>query len=84
MDYDQRIKQLEDEVRHEREMRLIHATHLSALDSSNAYIREMLADTVKVVKDTAVNLYKLELEVSNLVRAITKDHSNGQEPPLTK
>jgi hypothetical protein len=85
MDDDWRIKQLEEETRHEKAMRELHAGHLDAHDRSFAAIkdtletvRRRLEETSQIVKDLAIAQSRTEMALANLIDTIVREHSNGK------
>ena len=80
-----RIKQLEEELRHEVAMRALQGDRLDAHDQSIDAIRATLdvvatrLDGVTVRLDQlAIMQTKTESMLQDLIRAITAEHSNGK------
>jgi hypothetical protein len=85
MDYEHRIKLLEEELRHEQALAELRAQRLDAHDSSFDSIREILAQTASaqaktesLVNQLTVDVAKLEVVVRGLIEAITAERSNGK------
>jgi len=87
MTQEQRIKVLEEEMRHEQEMRRIRGERLDAHDASFAFVRDTL-DVVGVrldkltvhLEQIAEMQAKTEGMLQDLIQAITRTHGNGKEP----
>ena len=85
MDYDWRIKQLEEETRHEKAMRELHAGHLDAHDRSFAAIkdtletvRRRLEEITQIQLQFAVDQAKTDMMLRDLIGTIAREHSNGK------
>jgi hypothetical protein len=85
MDNDWKLKQLEEEVRHEKAMRELHAGHLDAHDRSFAAIHDTLStvatrlDEITVLlNQTAVSQAKTEMMLQDLIATIAREHGNGK------
>jgi alanine dehydrogenase len=85
MDYEAKIKQLEIELRRERELGDLYSQRLTTHDKTFDSLRETLDATIKVQQTIVVdlakltlNVHQLTLNVDKLVAAITRDHSNGK------
>lgn len=70
VDYEQRIKQLEDDMRHEQSMRKIMGERLDAHDISFGAVKQIIVETERIVQKTAENLEKL-------TALLLRTHSNG-------
>jgi hypothetical protein len=84
MDYETRIKVLEEEMRHERALSELRGQRLDAHDASFNSIREILLHTAEIQEKFALDLAKLEVDlaelrviVRDLVQAITAERSDG-------
>jgi hypothetical protein len=80
-----RIKQLEEESRHEHAMRLLQAERLDAHDASLEGIRATLDvvgvrldEASKLMAQLAVSQTKTDAMLKDLIRAITAEHPNGK------
>jgi hypothetical protein len=85
MDYDWRIRQLEEEARHEKAMREIHASDLdvhdrgiSAIDASLAAIGSRLEEITAVQMKAAVEQAKTEKMLQDLTALLTRTNANGK------
>jgi hypothetical protein len=77
MDYEWKIKQLEEELRHEHAMRELQGSRLDAHDRSFDAIREIQAKTEQMLQDLTAKQTKTEGMLQDLIRAITAERSNG-------
>jgi hypothetical protein len=84
-DYDWRIQQLEEEARHEKAMREIHAGHLdahdrsiSAVDSSLATVGVRLEEITAFQKQLAIDQIKTEKMLQDLISLPTRSNTNGK------
>jgi hypothetical protein len=78
MDYESKIKVLEEEMRHERALSELRGQRLDAHDASFNSIREILRHTAEIQDKLTVDLAKLEVIVRDLVQAITAERGNGK------
>jgi len=86
MDYEHRIKLLEEEMRLMRFLSDLRNDRLDAHDRSFGAIREILRSTAENLDRLEVNLARLEADlaqtqsmVRDLVQAITAERSNGSK-----
>lgn len=70
MDYEQRINQLEEDLRHTRSMQKIMSERLDAHDTSFGAIKQILVETERIVQQTAQQLQQL-------TALLLRTHSNG-------
>jgi len=85
MDYDWKIKQLEEEVRHEKAMRELHRNHLDAhdrsimaVDATLEAIKLRLEEITGIQKQFAVDQAKTDMMLRDLISTIAREHSNGK------
>lgn len=84
MNSEQRIRQLEEEMRHEQEMRRLQGDRLDAHDASLSHVSTLLETitsrldlTTMAIDQLVASQAKTEAMLQNLIEAITRDHSNG-------
>lgn len=73
-----RIKQLEEELRHEQAMRLLQGQRLDTHDDSLAAVRATLDVVGTRLDQLAVMQTKTESMLQNLIQILTKEHANGK------
>ena len=71
MDYEQRIKQLEQDVRHEQVMRRIMGDRLDAHDLSLGAVRQILTEI-------AHSQQRTQEQLEQLTELLVRNHSNGK------
>ncbi len=86
MTQEQRTRQLEEEMRHEQEMRRLQGERLDAHDASFAAVRTTLdivgtrLDQITIrLEQIAEMQAKTESMLQDLIRAITTEHKNGKQ-----
>jgi hypothetical protein len=85
MDYERKIKQIEEETRHENAMRLLQAEHLDAHDTSIAAIQKILERTEKNIETLTADVISLTASqtatqqmLKDLIAAMAREHTNGK------
>ncbi|MBZ5619769.1 MAG: hypothetical protein LAQ69_13745 [Acidobacteriia bacterium] len=85
MDYDWKIKQLEEEARHEKAMRELQSNRLDTHDRSIAAIQIILERTEKNIEATDKNIASLTASqevtqkmLQDLIALLTKANINGK------
>ena len=85
MDTELKIKQLEEELRHEQEMRRLQGGRMDAYDRSFAAIHatldvvtSRLAVITEIQHEFTISQGKTDSMLRDLIQAITRDHSNGK------
>src|SRR5262252_34578 len=66
MDYEHKIKLLEEEMRHEQELAKLRGQRLDAHDASFNSIREILKETARMQQQFAVDIARLESGLAKL------------------
>lgn len=84
MDYEQRIKELEEGLRHEQAQRRLMTQHLDAHDTSLMAVKQIQLDTAQMQLKTEASLQQLEAAqlkteamLQNLIELLTRSHTNG-------
>ena len=80
MDYEWKIKQLEEEVRHEKAMRELQGTRLDTHDRSIAAIREILERTVQNIEAMSAGLKDLtavQAETQKMLQVFIESLTRG-------
>jgi hypothetical protein len=85
VDAEWKIKQLEEEARHEHAMRLLHGQRLDTHDEGFGHIQRTLdavagrlQEITQIQQQFAIDQAKTELMLRELIQAITREHSNGK------
>jgi len=85
MDLDWKIKQLEENLRHEQEMRKLqgdrldtHDQHFAQLHLTLTEITNTINETNRLVAQLAVEQTKTEMMLQNLIQTIAREHTNGK------
>jgi uncharacterized protein YajQ (UPF0234 family) len=73
-----RIKQLEEELRHEVAMRELQGQRLDTHDTSIAAVNATLAVVATRLDQLAAIQTQTAKMLQDLIQAITRDHSNGK------
>jgi hypothetical protein len=86
MNYDVRIRELEAELAHVREMQAIHRDHLRSLEEGHDYTGTRLAAIETSLETLTANVTALTgtvnhmaANVDRLVSALLREHPNGSE-----
>ena len=72
-----RIKQLEEEMRHEQAMAKLRAERLDAHDRSIDTLRELMRDLTENVGKLQEETAKTQTMLQSLIQLIAAEHSNG-------
>jgi len=85
MDIEFKLKQIEEEARHEKAMREFHSTHLDAHDSSIAAIQVILERTEKNIDALTIDVSALAVSqkhtdkmLQDLIALLTRENTNGK------
>ena len=80
-----KLKQMEEELRHEQAMRALARERLDAHDRSLDAVQAILDGVARHLEETgrrldqvAVQQAKTESMLQDLIRAITREHTNGK------
>ena len=78
MDYEFKLRQVEEEARHEKAMRKLQGERLDAHDSTIAAIQLILERTERNIEALTVTQTVTEQKLQNLIDLIAREHTNGK------